>query len=113
MKSHGTPKHPRDLAAHACLGYAYLPAPDVWRFRNRKGEEVAVRADGSAARQQCRCADAGPARGPWACGPAGIMIRDELRTGSWSRVDDLFVAGESRCIWCRRPGALGPRGERW
>jgi DNA-binding transcriptional LysR family regulator len=46
LKSRGTPKHPGDLMHHVCLGYAYLPAPDVWRFRNRKGQEVAVRPEG-------------------------------------------------------------------
>lgn len=40
------PKHPRDLAAHACLGYAYLPTREAWRFVNKAGEEVAVRVDG-------------------------------------------------------------------
>jgi len=46
LTAHGTPKHPRDLTAHACLGYAYLPAADVWRFKNRAGEEIAVRTSG-------------------------------------------------------------------
>ena len=46
LKSHGTPKHPRELTGHVCLDYAYLPAPDVWRFRNGKGEEIVVRASG-------------------------------------------------------------------
>jgi DNA-binding transcriptional LysR family regulator len=46
LKARGTPNHPRDLTAHACLGYAYLPAADVWRFSNKAGEEVAVRTAG-------------------------------------------------------------------
>lgn len=46
LEAHGTPKHPRDLTQHVCLGYAYLPAPDIWRFRSRKGQEVAVRPEG-------------------------------------------------------------------
>jgi DNA-binding transcriptional LysR family regulator len=50
LKSHGTPKHPRDLQTHMCLGYAYLPVPDIWRFQNKKGdkkgEEIAVRPSG-------------------------------------------------------------------
>ncbi len=46
LKAHGTPKHPRDLTSHACLGYAYLPAADVWRFSNKSGEEIAVRTSG-------------------------------------------------------------------
>jgi DNA-binding transcriptional LysR family regulator len=43
---HGTPKHPRDLSGHACLGYAYLPAADVWHFSNKAGDEFAVRTSG-------------------------------------------------------------------
>lgn len=46
LKAHGTPMHPRDLAAHACLGYAYLPAADVWRFSSKASDEVAVRTSG-------------------------------------------------------------------
>lgn len=46
LKGHGTPKHPRDLIAHVCLGYAYLPAPDIWRFRDRKGKETSIRPEG-------------------------------------------------------------------
>lgn len=46
LKTNGTPGHPRDLTAHACLGYAYLPAAHVWRFSNRAGEEVSVRTSG-------------------------------------------------------------------
>lgn len=38
----GRPAHPRDLADHACLGYAYLPSPDRWRFVHASGEEAAV-----------------------------------------------------------------------
>jgi DNA-binding transcriptional LysR family regulator len=46
LQAHGAPKHPRDLTAHACLGYAYLPAVDVWRFSKKGGEDVAVRTSG-------------------------------------------------------------------
>src|SRR3954465_1631214 len=38
----GRPQHPRDLANHACLGYAYLPTPDRWTFVHVSGEEAAV-----------------------------------------------------------------------
>ena len=41
----GRPSHPRDLAAHACLGYSYLPSGDNWLVIGPSGEEhdVAVR----------------------------------------------------------------------
>jgi DNA-binding transcriptional LysR family regulator len=38
----GRPTHPRDLAQHSCLGYAYLPTPGRWRFVHVSGEEVFV-----------------------------------------------------------------------
>src|SRR5262249_23105526 len=46
LKRNGRPSHPRDLIRHACLCYAYLPTPDLWRFINDVGEEVQVRPDG-------------------------------------------------------------------
>jgi DNA-binding transcriptional LysR family regulator len=38
----GRPAHPRDLTGHACLGYAYLPTPDRWRFVHASGKEATV-----------------------------------------------------------------------
>ena len=46
FKRRGRPTHPRDLAGHACLGYAYLPSPDRWRFVHASGEEAAVAPHG-------------------------------------------------------------------
>jgi DNA-binding transcriptional LysR family regulator len=42
----GRPTHPGHLAEHCCLGYAYLPTPDTWRFVRAGGEEVSVRPAG-------------------------------------------------------------------
>ena len=46
LDRHGRPSHPLHLAAHACLCYAYLPTPELWRFVNQAGEEAAVRPAG-------------------------------------------------------------------
>jgi DNA-binding transcriptional LysR family regulator len=43
----GRPTHPSDLANHDCLGYAYLPSPEVWRFAHVGGDEEAVTPRGS------------------------------------------------------------------
>jgi DNA-binding transcriptional LysR family regulator len=42
----GRPTHPAQFAEHACLGYAYLATPDVWRFSNAAGETLSVRPAG-------------------------------------------------------------------
>jgi DNA-binding transcriptional LysR family regulator len=46
LDRHGRPTHPAHLAEHACLGYAYLPSPETWRFVNAAGEEASVRPSG-------------------------------------------------------------------
>ncbi len=38
----GRPRHPDDLSAHHCLGYAYRAKRDVWRFTNAAGEVASV-----------------------------------------------------------------------
>ncbi len=46
LDARGRPTHPAHLADHDCLGYAYLPSPETWRFINGAGEEVLVRPRG-------------------------------------------------------------------
>lgn len=46
LAARGRPTHPAHLAEHACLGYAYLPTPETWRFVNGAGEEASVRPTG-------------------------------------------------------------------
>lgn len=46
LDRHGRPTSPHDLTRHACLCYAYLPAPELWRFVNAKGEEAAIKPAG-------------------------------------------------------------------
>ena len=38
----GRPTHPSELANHDCLGYAYLPSPEVWRFAHVSADEAVV-----------------------------------------------------------------------
>lgn len=42
----GRPRHPADLASHACFAYTNTATPDIWRFRRAGGEEAVVRIDG-------------------------------------------------------------------
>jgi len=46
VAEHGYPLHPRDLAAHACLSYAYRARSQVWRFTHDGGDEEDVAPNG-------------------------------------------------------------------
>jgi DNA-binding transcriptional LysR family regulator len=42
----GKPRHPSELAMHACFRYVNLPSAGVWRFVRPDGEEARVGVDG-------------------------------------------------------------------
>lgn len=46
LARHGVPRHPDDLADHACLTYAYSSEGLIWRFTDGAGGEAAVRPRG-------------------------------------------------------------------
>ena len=46
LKRNGTPKHPEDLTAHNCFTYEYAPVKNLWRFLDRKQNEISVKIDG-------------------------------------------------------------------
>ena len=43
----GRPTHPAELADHDCLGYAYLPSPEIWLFVHGGGDKAAVTPHGA------------------------------------------------------------------
>lgn len=82
----GRPAHPDELSDHACLGYAYLPSPDRWRFRHADGREAHVvpggpmRANNADALAPALRAGLGLALQP------DFMIYDDLAAGRLERV---------------------------
>jgi len=86
LDRNGRPGHPDDLARHACLGYAYLPTPDRWRFVDAAGAEAVVvpggqlRANNAEALAPALRAGLGLALQP------DFMIWDDLEAGRLERV---------------------------
>lgn len=82
----GRPVHPDELAGHACLGYAYLPSPDRWRFTHADGREAAIapagplRVNNAEALAPALRAGLGLALQP------DFMIHDDLAAGRLERV---------------------------
>lgn len=46
FKEHERPKHPRDLAAHRCVVYAYARSPETWHLRHGRHGDYAVKIGG-------------------------------------------------------------------
>ena len=86
LETHGHPATPDDLPSHACLGYAYLPSPERWRFVASDGREANVvprgplRANNAEALTPALVAGLGLAVQP------DFMIWEELEAGRLVRV---------------------------
>ena len=106
----GRPVHPQDLAGHACLGYAYLPSPDRWRFVHGSGEEAVVAPAGPLR------ANNGDALRPALLAGLGVAVQPEFL------VSEDLAAGRLEAVmpdWSMPPIALnivtppgGPRPAR-
>jgi DNA-binding transcriptional LysR family regulator len=106
----GRPTHPLHLAEHSCLGYAYLPNPDIWRFFNAAGEEAAVRPAGPLR------ANNGDALTPALLAGLGLAVQPDFI------VREALADGRLEAVmtdWAPRPAALhmitppgGPRPAR-
>jgi DNA-binding transcriptional LysR family regulator len=68
----GRPTHPSELAGHDCLGYAYLPSPEVWRFMRSGGEEAVVTPAGPL------CANNADALAPALLAGLGLAVQPEF-----------------------------------
>lgn len=86
LEARGAPTNPDDLSAHPCLGYAYLPSPERWRFLDPGGREATVtprgplRANNAEALTPALLAGFGLAVQP------DFMIWEELASGRLVRV---------------------------
>ncbi len=104
----GRPRHPADLAHHACFVYTNTATPDVWRFRKAGGEEAAVRVDGPIR------TDSGDAMIPALCKGLGVarlpdfLIGDELRSGRLEAVLEDWAVSAAALHLLTPPGTLRP-----
>lgn len=110
LDARGRPTHPSQLADHACLGYAYLPSPETWRFVSAAGEEVSVRPKGPL------CANNADALTPALLAGLGLAVQPDFAVGR------LVAEGRLEAVmtdWTPPPVALhlvqpagGPRPAR-
>lgn len=93
----GRPHTPRDLVHHDCLGYAYLPNPDRWRFVHTSGgEEIAV------PRGPVRANNADALR-PMLLAGLGMAVQPEFLVGEDLKTGELEIVMPE---WAMQPIAL-------
>jgi DNA-binding transcriptional LysR family regulator len=108
FEKHGRPRHPADLATHACFGYTNMANPDVWRFRKAGGEEAVVRIDGPL------FTDNGDAMLPALRAGLGIarlpefLVGEDLRAGLLVTVLEEWSASPVALHLLTPPGTLRP-----
>jgi DNA-binding transcriptional LysR family regulator len=86
LARYGAPAHPHDLAGHACLGYAYLPSSDRWRFVGTEGEEATVVPDGPLRANNADALAPALRSGLGLAVQPDFMVWEDLRDGRLVRV---------------------------
>lgn len=108
LAARGAPKHPLQLAEHACLGYAYQRTPDTWRFTHKSGEVASVRTAGPLR------VNNGDAMLPALIAGLGLgvlpdfILRNALKDGSLKIVLPDWSLGTSGLHWVTPPGGPKP-----
>lgn len=108
FRRHGRPAHPRDLAGHQALTYAYVKTPDLWRFSNAAGEEVSVklvsrfRANNADALTPALLAGLGVALQP------DFAVAEHLKDGSLESILPDWVPPPIALNIVMPPGGLRP-----
>jgi DNA-binding transcriptional LysR family regulator len=93
----GAPQTPQDLIHHVCLGYAYLPNPDRWRFIHASGEEQIATPRGPL-----RANNADALR-PMLLAGLGLAVQPAFLIGEDLKAGLLEIAMEE---WSMQPIAL-------
>lgn len=104
----GRPRHPADLANHACFLYTNTATPEQWRFRRAGGEEVTVRISGPIR------TDNGDAMLPALRAGLGLawlpefLLSDDLAAGTLETVLDDWSGSAAALHLVTPPGTLRP-----
>lgn len=106
----GRPTHPAQLAEHACLGYAYLSTPDVWRFANAAGETFSLRPAGPLRANNADALTAALLAGLGVAVQPDFIVEEALKDGSLEAVMPTWTMSDSFLHLITPPG--GPRPAR-
>jgi len=107
-EKHGRPRHPADLAHHACFTYANTSNPDVWRFRKAGGEEASVRVEGPIRTDNGDAMLPALRAGLGVAVLPGFVIDEDLAVGTLEAVLPEWSTGSVALHLITPPGTLRP-----
>ena len=107
-EKHGRPRHPADLAHHACFTYANITNPDVWRFRKAGGEDAAVRVEGPIRTDNGEAILPALRAGLGVAVLPGFIVDDDLAAGTLEAVLPDWSTGSAALHLITPPGTLRP-----
>jgi DNA-binding transcriptional LysR family regulator len=108
FEKHGRPRHPADLAHHACFAYTNSAHPDAWRFRKAGGEEAVVRIEGPLRTNNGDAMLAALRAGLGIAVLPDFIVRDDLAAGTLEAVLEDWSMGSSALHLVTPPGTLRP-----
>ncbi|UMY16429.1 LysR family transcriptional regulator [Methylobacterium organophilum] len=108
LERRGVPTHPEALSGHACLGYAYLPSPDRWRFLHVSGAEASVVPEGPLRANNADALAPALRAGLGLAVQPDFMIWDDLEAGRLVRVLPDWSPPPIALNLVMPPGSLRP-----
>jgi len=108
FEKHGRPRHPADLATHACFTYANTANPDVWRLRKAGGEEASVRVEGPLRTDNGEAMLPGLRAGLGLAILPGFIVDADIAEGRLEAVLTDWSIGASALHLVTPPGTLRP-----
>ena len=109
LNAHGRPRHPMNLAEHACISYGHGAATQTWRFTHRNGKSATVRPLGPLR------VNNGDAMMPALIAGTGLgvlpefILRDALADGRLERLLPDWSLPSASVHWVTPPGGQRPR----
>jgi DNA-binding transcriptional LysR family regulator len=109
LKTNGRPRHPLQLAEHACIAYGHAAAPEIWRFTQKNGKSATVRPSGPLR------VNNGDAMMPALIAGTGLgvlpefIVRDALADGRLERLLPEWSMESGSIYWVTPPGGQRPK----
>ena len=99
LAKHGTPRTPKDLARHSCLGFTGLATHPLWNLVGPNGARATVRANGALASNEAEALVAATLAGRGIMMGTDWLVGTQLRSGQLTAVLPEWSTDERSAIY--------------